>query len=103
MKCEHKFEVVVTDGEPIGVYCSKCHGAWTPLYHNDVLAVKSDILTTSQVAEESGYTVEHVRDAVRSGELRAFQPGGRKGRIRIPRSEMEKWLTRPATKAVMLQ
>lgn len=58
------------------------------------------VLTTAEVAEESGYSIEHVRDAVRSGELRAFQPGGQKGRIRIPRSEMQKWLTRPAAKPV---
>lgn len=50
------------------------------------------LLTPTEAAAESGYSVETIRLAYRSGALRAYQPV-RNGRVRIPRSALREWLT----------
>ena len=63
-----------------------------PMDTNDVL------LTPAEAAAESGFRVETIRVAYRSGDLRAFQPRPN-GRVRIPRSALHQWLGRPAARA----
>lgn len=61
------------------------------LSHNDVL------LTPSDAAKESGCSIETIRCAYRSGDLRAYQPT-KNGRVKIPRSALLEWLRRPASR-----
>lgn len=55
------------------------------------------LLTPAEAATESGFSVMTIRDAYKSGALRAYQPV-KNGRVRIPRSALHEWLSRPAAR-----
>ncbi|GAB2991141.1 helix-turn-helix domain-containing protein [Nocardioides montaniterrae] len=70
-----------------------------PLINDAVRIGGSDVLLTpAEAAVESGFSIETIRDAYRSGELIAFQPR-RNGHVKIPRSALELWLARPAARS----
>lgn len=50
------------------------------------------LLTVAEVCEQTGYSEEWVRKSIRSGDLRAFQTGGKGGRIRVPLSAVYEWV-----------
>ena len=54
-----------------------------------------NLLTPAEAAEKSHYSVEWIRRAYKSGELQAFQTRPN-GRVWIPLSALEQWLSRPA-------
>jgi hypothetical protein len=63
---------------------------------------QSDVLLTpAEAAAESRFSIETIRQALRSDDpqyrLVGYQPFGPRGRIRIPRSELARWLSRTVT------
>lgn len=72
-------------------------------FHSDpsrgVVTFDDALLTPTEAAKESRRSIETIRSAYRSGELRAFQPK-RNGRVLIPRSALYEWLSRPASRPV---
>jgi hypothetical protein len=53
-------------------------------------------LTIRQAAHNSGFCEHTLRRAIRSGELRASQPSGPKGRLLIDPADLTAWLNQPA-------
>jgi len=58
--------------------------------------IQPRFLTVAEVAERIGMSQDTVRDAIRRGHLRAFQPGGRRGRLLIPLDAFADWVSKPA-------
>ena len=57
----------------------------------------SILLSPLEAAAESGFSVETIRVAYRSGALKAYQPT-KNGHVRIPRSALWDWIARPAVR-----
>lgn len=59
-------------------------------------------LSVEEYSQRSGLAVITVRRYIRSGRLRALQPGGRKHRILIPVAALEQVLTPAAPESIPL-
>jgi excisionase family DNA binding protein len=58
---------------------------------------RRDVLTAAEAAQALGISASSVYRAVRRGDVRAVRPTGARGRaLRIPRSEVDRLLERPA-------
>lgn len=53
-------------------------------------------ITAAQAAERAGVSIDTVRDAIKAGRLKAFQPNGKHGRYRIPPEAVDRWVNTPA-------
>lgn len=54
------------------------------------------LLSPADAAAESGYSIETIYKALKSGALKGFQPAGKRGHIRIPRANLYDYLSRPS-------
>lgn len=53
-------------------------------------------LTVAEAAQRSRMSHDTIRDAIKRGDLRAFQPNGHRGRLLIPLDAFADWVSRPA-------